>query len=121
MAEARLGPTGERRRIDALVHLVLLAGGALAGLLLLAAIVAALAEHRGLPQVPERLSDVLRAVRHLEPAGLASLGLVILILTPVARVVGSVVAFAWMKDWRFTLITLLVLTLMGLSLYFGQG
>lgn len=121
MGELRLGAAGERRRIDGLAHRVLLVGGGAAGALLIASILAALIERRGLPREAFGLAEVWHSLVHLQPAGLASLGLLLLILTPVARVIGSIVAFVVARDLRFVVITALVLTLMVVSLLLGKG
>lgn len=125
MAELRWSagpsPSQERRRIDALVHVVLLVGGGAAGVLLCGAVLVGLIERRGLPQEADGFLEIVRSLEHFEPAGLASLGLVLLILTPVARVIGSIVAFVVARDLRYVLITSLVLTLMIASLLLGKG
>ncbi|MFI5289109.1 MAG: DUF1634 domain-containing protein [Polyangia bacterium] len=118
---SRPSPSQERRRIDALVHVVLLVGGGAAGVLLCGAILVSFIERRGLPKQADGFAEIVRSLAHLQPAGLASLGLVLLILTPVARVVGSIVAFVVAKDLRYVLITSLVLSLMIASLLLGQG
>ena len=47
---------------------------------------------------------------------LMTLGIIILILTPYARVVMSVLYFAWVKNIKYVLITLFVLVVLSLSL-----
>ena len=51
----------------------------------------------------------MRAAFHLRAAGFYSLGLLALILTPFIRVLGSIVAFAAARDWRFVAVTSAVL------------
>jgi uncharacterized membrane protein len=48
--------------------------------------------------------------------GLIQLGLVLLMVTPVARVAFSVVAFARQRDWLYLLVTIVVLTILLFSL-----
>ena len=50
-----------------------------------------------------------------------TLGLLVLIATPVLRVAASVVLFAIQKDWTYTLITAVVLSLLVLSLVLGAA
>jgi uncharacterized membrane protein len=52
----------------------------------------------------------------LNPLGLIQLGLLLLIATPVARVVFSVAGFAIERDWMYVVITLLVLLTLLYSL-----
>lgn len=47
------------------------------------------------------------------------IGLLVLLLTPVARVVASVVEYANDRDWLFTLLTSLVLVIVVASLIVG--
>ena len=62
-----------------------------------------------------------RAASHLRAAGFYSLGLLALILTPFIRVVGSIVAFAAARDWRFVAITSAVLAVMVASIVVGAA
>jgi uncharacterized membrane protein len=48
-----------------------------------------------------------------------TLGLIVLIATPVLRVAVSIVAFAIERDWTFVVITTLVLALLGVSFAVG--
>ena len=48
----------------------------------------------------------------LRPLGLIQLGLLLLIATPVARVMFSVLGFGLERDWMYVVITLLVLALL---------
>ena len=52
----------------------------------------------------------------LHPLGLIQLGLLLLIATPVARVVFSVVGFAMERDWMYVVFTLIVLATLLYSL-----
>src|SRR5947209_3872482 len=67
-----------------------------------------------------RVLDVARDVRSLRGEGLIELGLLMLVATPIARVVFSVVAFAGQRDLVYVLITLLVLGILLLSLFSGH-
>lgn len=53
--------------------------------------------------------------------GLIQLGLLILIATPIARVVFSVFAFLYQRDWIYVIVTLVVLGLLFYSLLGGHG
>ncbi len=53
--------------------------------------------------------------------GVIQLGLLLLIATPVARVAFSVVAFAWQRDYLYISLTLFVLAVLLVSIFFvGQ-
>jgi uncharacterized membrane protein len=62
----------------------------------------------------------LRAL-HGDGAALLSLGLVVLMLTPVARVLILSVGWARDRDWTFSLIAFCVLALLSLSVLLGSG
>jgi uncharacterized membrane protein len=55
----------------------------------------------------------------LQPLGLIMFGLLLLIATPVVRVIFSVVAFALQRDYLYVLFTLLVLAILLYSLFSG--
>jgi len=65
------------------------------------------------------LSDLLRrGSTQEEGLWLMTLGIAILILTPYARVIMSILYFIGRKDMKYTLITLFVFTLLTISLLF---
>ena len=113
-ADATVGAAagGAARRaadIDVVVHHTLVAGVALGLALLVAGIVLTAAGRGGLTVHSLKAPAAWRAALHLRAAGFYSLGLLALILTPFIRVVGSIVAFAVARDWRFVAITSAVL------------
>jgi uncharacterized membrane protein len=55
----------------------------------------------------------------LRPLGLIMLGLLLLVATPVVRVIFSVAAFALQRDYLYVLFTLLVLAILMYSLFSG--
>jgi uncharacterized membrane protein len=63
---------------------------------------------------------IIRDAWHLRSGGIIELGLLLLILTPIARVVFSVVAFALQRDWAYVAFTLLVLAILLYSLFSGH-
>jgi uncharacterized membrane protein len=70
---------------------------------------------------PHTASDVFRGLAHHDPVAVISLGLLVLLLTPVLRVLVSVVTFALEHDWRYTGITLLVFFILLASFLLGRG
>jgi uncharacterized membrane protein len=55
----------------------------------------------------------------LRPRAIIQFGLLLLIATPIARVVFSVFAFARQRDWTYVVITLIVLGVLVISLVYG--
>ena len=104
------------------------------GVLLAAFVVAigaaiVLAQHGGTPADyrtfvpgPESLRSVtgiLRSAVHLDARAIVQLGLLLLIATPIARVVLTLVAFLLQRDWRYVVVAGLVLGLLAYGLAFG--
>lgn len=83
-------------------------------LLLVGVVLAALGS--GTP-VPRHTSviDIPRALRHLEAGGFFSIGLLVLLITPAARVVALLVAFVRDRAWLFAGFSSLVLIVLVLS------
>ena len=74
---------------------------------------------RGQPEMLSTLTGVIAGAAALQPAAIVQLGIVLLIATPVARVLLTLVAFAIQRDWIFVLISAIVLALLGYSLFVG--
>lgn len=64
----------------------------------------------------QTLSGIIQSAAHLNGEGLMQLGLVLLILTPVARVAMAVVGFLLEKDRLYTVVSLIVLVILAFSL-----
>ena len=67
-------------------------------------------------RAPLRPGDITAGLRAARPLAVIQLGLVLLILTPMARVLMTLLLFARQRDWAFTLITGVVLLLLTLGL-----
>jgi uncharacterized membrane protein len=82
------------------------------------------AEHRVFHGEPVQLTKpagIVEAALALRGRGIIQLGLLVLIATPVARVVFSVFAFARERDYTYVLMTLVVLALLLYSLFFAKA
>ena len=80
------------------------------------------ADHRAFLGEPDSLRNPLGIVRGavaLRGRALIQLGLLLLIGTPIARVLFSVVAFARQRDRTYVIVTLIVLTVLLYSLFSG--
>ena len=76
---------------------------------------------RGEPVELRAVPQIVQKAVALYPLGLIQLGLLLLIATPVARVVFSVLGFALERDWMYVVITLLVLGLLIYTLTSRSG
>lgn len=110
----------------ALVSRVLIVGVTISAALVALGFVGSLAvgwegSLRGAGQGSGRLSDfgsMAASLVALRPVGIAQLGLVVLVATPVVRVAASVAAFALEGDRLYTAITVVVLGILLASLFF---
>jgi len=68
----------------------------------------------------DNLAGIVRNIRSLNSYGIIQLGLLVLIATPIVRVIFSVVAFALERDVLYAVATLIVLAVLLYSLL-GKG
>jgi uncharacterized membrane protein len=111
----------ERRDLNAIVHRVLMIGLMISTTLMLIGVGLDLFSQRDLPTAVPEVGDVIQRVLVLRPSGFLSLGLLVLVATPIVRVLGSIGAFLYERDWRFVGITTLVLVILLTSLLLGKG
>jgi uncharacterized membrane protein len=79
------------------------------------------ADYRTFVPGPESLRSVtgiLRSAFRLDARAIVQLGLLLLIATPIARVLLTFIAFLLQRDWRYVLVTGLVLALLAYGLAF---
>ncbi len=110
-----------RRRLNSIIHSLLIAGLVVSTSIMLLGLALDVILHRRVPGDVTRLSEVATRIRSLRPSGFLSLGLLVLIATPILRVVGSFAAFVYERDWRYAGITFLVLLILFVSLLSGRG
>jgi uncharacterized membrane protein len=124
-----LGMTDERAE-EILSHL-LRAGVILSALIVLAGGFAYLAQHgrhetrgwrewRSEPREMRSLTGIFDAAVHGDSASIIQLGLILLIATPVCRVIASVWVFALKRDYLYVAFTLIVLGVLIYSLAGGR-
>lgn len=76
---------------------------------------------RGEPSDMHSVSGILKGILGLHSRSIIQFGLLLLIATPIARVVFSVFAFALQRDRTYVVITLIVLAVLLYSLLSGPG
>src|ERR1700726_831281 len=119
------------QRMDQIMAVLLRRGALLAASLVFIGGVVYLSPHdvpsinyrvfQGEPQELRTVGGILREAGKFHGRGLIQLGLLVLIATPVARVLFSVVAFIYERDWTYVAITMIVLALLCYSLFGGGG
>lgn len=68
------------------------------------------------PSAPEPLSGILKGVLNGHSRNLIQVGLVVLVATPIARVILSLVQFLRERDYVYILVTMLVLAVLVASI-----
>ncbi len=111
----------EQRDLNQVIHSMLIVGLAISTILMLMGLALEIIRRQDLPTVEPDFSQVFARVVALRPSGFLALGLLTLIATPVLRVVGSIIAFAYERDWRFVVITFVVLMVVISSILLGKG
>lgn len=74
---------------------------------------------RGEPTDLRSIPGIIHSAWALSGRGIIQLGLLLLIATPVARVMFSVGAFAAEKDWKYVVVTVIVLAVLIYSMLSG--
>jgi uncharacterized membrane protein len=75
---------------------------------------------RGEPEALRHIPGILADAAALRSRGVIQLGLLLLIATPVARVVCAMGAFALQRDWLYVGVTMIVLSVLVYSLLGGH-
>ncbi|MGV3704094.1 MAG: DUF1634 domain-containing protein [Arcticibacter sp.] len=76
---------------------------------------------RGAPEYLRSLDGIFSGLLELDPRAVIQTGVLILIATPILRVVLSVFAFALEKDYLYVVITLIVLAIISIGMLGDLG
>ena len=119
------------QKMDAIMGILLRSGVMLAAAIVLVGGILFLMRHKtpvtdyhifsGEPSDLRTISGIFSDVKAFRARGLIQLGLLVLIATPVARVVFSLFAFIYQKDWKYAVFTAIVLGLLLYSLLGSAG
>jgi uncharacterized membrane protein len=105
--------------VDHLIHHILLAGVLISAILLMLGLSIVLIQGMPLSEFTPTPGRVLSQAFRADGIGLIYLGLLLMMMTPVARVAMLVYGYARMGWWRFALVSLLVLLLLLAGLALG--
>lgn len=108
-----------QHRLEHWVHWTLLGGLIVSAVLLVSGMLAMLFEGEISASPHEPLGTLLREAMHFRGPALTVLGLLVLMITPIVRVVVLLVGWALDRQWRFMLVALAVLALLIISLLLG--
>ncbi|HEY4198565.1 MAG TPA: DUF1634 domain-containing protein [Mucilaginibacter sp.] len=78
-------------------------------------------EFKKVPYFIHNTSGIIEGVVHLKGQAIIQLGILLLIATPVTRVIFSAIGFILEKDHLYTLITFIVLLIILVSMLTGQA
>jgi uncharacterized membrane protein len=119
------------QKMDAVMGILLRSGVVLAATIVLVGGILFLLRHKtpvtdyhifsGEPTDLRTIPGIFADVKAFRARGLIQLGLLVLIATPVARVVFSLFAFMHQKDWKYAVFTAIVLGLLLYSLLGSAG
>lgn len=123
------GHAPAEERIEQRVGNLLRIGVLVAAAVALLGGVAYLAEHggstpsyrvfRGEPSSLHTLHGIIGGVLALQTSAIVQFGIILLIATPIARVLLTLIAFAIRRDWMYVVISTIVLGVLGYSLFVG--
>lgn len=106
-------------RLNRTISHVLLAGLIASVALLLVGVILTLVRPGIALSHEASLTDMARSLMALEPTGFFELGLLVLLATPIARVIALLASFARRKAWLFVSFTAIVLIALTLSVILG--
>jgi uncharacterized membrane protein len=119
------------QKMDAIMGILLRSGVISAAVIVLIGGILFLMRHKtpvtdyhifsGEPSDLRTISGIFADVKAFRARGLIQLGLLVLIATPVARVIFSLFAFMYQKDWKYVVFTAIVLGLLLYSLLGSAG
>jgi uncharacterized membrane protein len=75
---------------------------------------------RGEPRALRNVAGILSAAASLQAQGIIQLGVLVLVCTPIARVIFTVFAFARARDYTYVVVALVVLGILLFSLLQGR-
>jgi uncharacterized membrane protein len=110
-----------RHELNDAVHRMLILGLLLSTAALFAGLALSAITHHPLPTRVSTFREMLNGFKTASPPSILSLGILLLIATPVLRVFGSLVEFLIQRNWRYALITFSVLLILSISVLIGSG
>ena len=106
--------------LNKIVHKVLIVGLGVSTFLMVLGIGLQIISGSPMPEVMVPPHMFVAGLAAFQPASFFALGLLCLIATPILRVIGSVLIYAYERDWRYTLATFVVLMIIVASLFLGS-
>jgi uncharacterized membrane protein len=111
----------KQRQLNEVVHSMLVLGIGLSTAVMCMGIALSLVSHSPFPSNVSTPWQVITGLDRLSPSSFLSLGILLLIATPIFRVFGSLIEFIISRDLSYAGITLLVLIILTASVLVGRG
>jgi len=111
--------TKEKNLMERLLHWMLLIGITISTFLLLSGLILAVFTGQPIPSEVPAFDQIIPELLAYRPIGFLTVGILVLIATPILRVFGSVLAFVYERDWRYAGITFIVLLIVLLRIFLG--
>lgn len=108
-------------RTGVILAALFVAGGGIAYLWTHANIAPQYAKFRGAPANLTHISTIVREFTSLQPRLVIQFGLILLMATPVVRVIACALGFGVQRDWKYVIVSLIVLTFLMISLIGHSG
>jgi len=109
----------DKNLMERLLHWMLLIGITISTFLLLSGLILAVFTGQPIPSEVPAFDQIIPELLAYRPIGFLTVGILVLIATPILRVFGSVLAFVYERDWRYAGITFIVLLIVILSIFLG--
>lgn len=109
-----------RHDLNRVVHRMLILGLVFCTVTLFIGLALSAIYHHPLPAKVLPFREIFKGLKTGSPPSFLSLGILMLIATPVLRVFGSLVEFVVKRDWRYACITLTVILILGVSVFIGR-
>ena len=110
-----------RRELNEVVHQMLILGLVFSTVVLFVGLSLSTIFHTPLPTKVTGFHQLFEGLKKGSPPSVLSLGILLLISTPVLRVLGSLAEFMLKRDWLYTVVTSSVLLILALSLIAAKG
>ncbi|NPV55711.1 MAG: DUF1634 domain-containing protein [Anaerolineae bacterium] len=108
-------------KLNRYLHSLLVIGLISSTVFLIFGSVMAIINHASLGQNLTPLNELLGGLMRMDGASYITLGILVLIATPILRVFGSLVFFLYQKDWKYIIATMLVLGIILAVIMVGGG
>ena len=110
-----------RHLLGRMIHALLTWGLAASTAAMLTGLVLELVAQHRIPERVPQFREALRGALSLDGSAFLTLGFLLLIATPILRVMGAFLVFLYEHDWRYAGVTFAVLAILFVSIILGKA